>query len=51
MLCSINAVNVVNTMITHRVHYAEERERIVGRFSCVMDVPGCRGYSCAFSAN
>lgn len=51
VLCSLNAVNVVNTVITHRVHYTEERERIVGAFSCVMDVPGCRGYSCAFSAN
>jgi len=49
VLCSLNAVSVVNTVITHRVHYVEERERIVGVFSYVMDVSGCRGYSYAFS--
>lgn len=51
MLCSLNAVSVVNTVITHRVHYAEERERIVGVFSYVMNASGCRGYSYAFSTN
>lgn len=48
VLCSLSAVSVVNTVITHRVRYAEERERIVGAFSRVMDVPGCRGEICAF---
>lgn len=33
VLCSLNAVSVVNTVITHRVHYAEEPGRIVGVFS------------------
>lgn len=47
VLCSLNAVSVVNTVITHRVRYAKERGRIVGAFSYVMDMPGCGGYFCA----
>jgi len=43
-LRDLDVVSVVNTVITHRVHHAEERGRIVEPFSPVMDAPGCRGH-------